>query len=164
MPFPREMCLGSSPLENLWQKRLAGQDQSVPNVQNERKVRFHPIDPQGGTELSLYKCKKPPGLDSPWSCSLHLGNVFFTECSFLGVFLSLNKEMSGLCLSTEVRNEIHLNVTSPLGVTKYAEKLEYLLVVYTLELFFSYLYGSWQDRTIYWELNNDICYQEYQIQ
>lgn len=55
---------------------------------------------------------------------------------------SLNKEMSGLCLSTEVRNEIHLNVTFHSGVTEYEEKLEYLLVVYTLELFFSYLYGS----------------------
>lgn len=65
------------------------------------------------------------------------------------MFFSLNKEMSGLCLSTEVRNEIHLNVTSPLGVTKYAEKLEYLLVVYTLELFFFLFIWILTDRTIY---------------
>lgn len=58
------------------------------------------------------------------------------------MFFSLSKEMSVLCSSTEARNEIHLNITSSLGVTEYEAKLEYLLVDYTSELFFSYLYGS----------------------
>lgn len=52
------------------------------------------------------------------------------------MFFSLGKKMPVLCLSTEARNEIHLNFTSHLGVTKYAGKLEYLLVDYALELFF----------------------------
>lgn len=164
VPFLREMChgfltWGSGACEPVTKEacRVGPKRPKCPKLKKSQISSYR--SPRRDQIVTLQTWKKNQ-VYTPLGAALCIREVFclITRYSFLGVFFSLGKKMPVLCLSTEARNEIHLNFTSHLGVTKYAGKLEYLLVDYALELFFSHLYGSWQDRTIYWELNNDICY------